>query len=656
MHREFRERLQYWLDTMFARGSVAQLALVLLFFALAVAFGMTAWFVGLFSPANQDVEGISRKVDDGGFWDTWWWSLKHLFDPSFFYTDQGATWPVIVISLAMTIMGMVIFATLIGFVSSSIDARLESLRKGNSSVKEDGHVLILGWSNKVGSVLNLLSQYRGGLKVVVLAPREVEEMQEQLRVEGAYDFGLKIILRSGYPSSFSELRRVAFHTAHSIIVLASRGDGRADADPDIEAIKTLLLLSSYTGWSGERPKMVGEIVQKERLEIARIAGQRAIPIVSSSQIISKVVVQCSRQANLSAVYAEIFSFAGSELYIQHFPQCAGLRFGDLVHAFSDAVPIGVSRRQGDGAGWRYVPVLNPGADHRVEEKEWLILMARNEHIDFQPGLPPPAVPPRGDPVAAARKLEKILLLGWNNSLYDILAEYDEYVNAGTRIVIASNHGEAEAVRRLAGFGRLAFSNIQLAFTRANTVMRGELEALEVGGFDCVVVLADESHGEADPDARTIMCLVLLNDILRQGASARRPQLVSEILDPHNRELIRRAQVNDIIVSPQVVSMLLAQISQQQMLTAVYDDLLSSGGVEIYLKPAANYVQLGQPVTFGALLSAALANGELALGVNIGREEADAQAAHGVDLNPPKDRSWMLEEGDRIVVLAQNLYD
>jgi ion channel POLLUX/CASTOR len=655
MYRELKERLQYWVDSVFARGSAAQLALVVLFFLLAMLFGMSAYFMGLFSPANKDIDGISRKMDNGGLWDTWWWSLKHLFDPSFFYQDQGATWPIIAVSLTSTILGMAIFATLIGFISSAIDTRLESLRKGNSSVKERDHILILGWSNKVASVLNLLAQYRERLKVVILAPRDVEQMQEALRVEGAYDHKMKIILRSGYPSSFSELRRVAFQQAHSVIVLSYRDESHEASDPDIEAIKTLLLLSSFPEWNGSRPKMVGEITQKEKLEVARIAGQGTIPIISSSQIISKVVVQCSRQPQLSTVYSEIFSFAGSEIYIRPFPECATRRFGDILHAFSDAVPIGVSRSAEKGDGYQYEPVLNPGADYLIAGDEWLILMARNENCAFQPELPVPALPPLGTAEVAEAKLENILVLGWNNSLYDILSEYDEYVSPGTRVKVVSNYDAPTAMRRLEEFGKLEFPNLKLEFRRGNTVMRDTLEALNVPRYDCVVMLADESNGEGDPDARTIMSLVLLQDILSHAPGERRPQLVSELLDPRNRELIARANVNDIIVSPQVVSMLLAQISQQQMLTAVYDDLLSARGVEIYLKPAEHYVPLGELVSFGGLLVAAQRRNEIALGVCIHADRRDPAKSHGVQLNPPKEQSWAFLTGDRVIVLAQNLY-
>jgi ion channel POLLUX/CASTOR len=187
-------------------------------------------------------------------------------------------------------------------------------------------------------------------------------------------------------------------------------------------------------------------------------------------------------------------------------------------------------------------------------------------------------------------------------------------------------------------------------------MRSGLASTEPQHFDCIVILADESHGEADPDARSIMSLILLQDILARAEGGKSPRLVSEILDPRNRELIARAQVTDIVVSPQIVSMLLTQISQQQMLESLYDILLSAGGVEIYLKPATHYVTAGSTVSFAALAAAAQNRGEIALGVSLASAGSDGESNNGVRLNPARDEIWTLTEVDRVIVLAENLYD
>jgi hypothetical protein len=651
MFKILRGHLRYRLDNLFSYGSAVQFALVIVLALAALAFGMTAYFLGLFSPENAAIEGIARKHDDGGFFDTLWWSIRLLFDPTAFYGIQGATWPILLIALVMTVLGMTVFATLIGFISSAIDARLAYLRKGHSSVFESGHILILGWNNMAASILEFISQSRSNAKVVILAPREIEEMQETLRVAGIYDRKIKVILRSGAPSNLVELQRVTFKAASSIIVLAHTDVTHADADPDIEVIKTLMLLSSFDGWKGAPPKIVGEIIQKEKLEIARIAGGHRIPIVSSSQIVSKVAVQCSRQANLSAVYAQLFSFEGSAIHIMPFPESAGMRFGEALHAFPNAVLLGISRRQQLDGHWHYLPELNPGDGHLIGADESLILLCTGSSVSYRVLAHLPSLAASIPAAHQTVPLERILILGWNSNIYDVLAEYNEYVRDGTTIDVVSDLDESAARARLAAFGASDFANLRLGFRKANTILRSALETIDPTSYNCIVVLADASHNEADPDARTIMALILLKDILAAVAPDARPQMVGEILNSSNRDLVARTGVTDIVVSPEIVSMLLTQVSQQQMLISVYDVLLSSGGVEIYLKPATRYVAAGTTVSFGQLTALVQRQQEIALGVLID----DGHETKEILLNPAKRQSWLLGENDRVIVLAQDLY-
>lgn len=651
MFKMLRSRLRYLLDNLFAQGSAAQFGLVIVLAVASLAFGMTAFFFGLFSPENADIDGIAQKHDGGGFLDTLWWAVQLLFDPTAFYGIQGATWPILIIGLIMTVLGMTVFATLIGFISSAIDARLAYLRKGHSSVFERGHILILGWNNMAAPIIEFLCVQRPKAKVVILAPREIEAMQDTLRMAGIYDRKIKVILRSGAPSSLIELQRVAFDCASSIIVLAHTDTEHLEADPDIEVIKTLMLLSSFNDWKGDPPKIASEIRQKEKLEIARIAGGHRIPIVSSSQIVSKVAVQCSRQAHLSAVYRELFSFEGSGIHIKPFPQCAGMRFGDALHAFPEAVLLGVSRRREIDGRWQYLPELNPGDDYRIGNDEWLILLCGGGEVACQVLANPPSVAAAIPAAHQAAPLERILILGWNSNIYDILAEYNEYVREGTTIDVLSNFDVADARDNLATYGSSDFSRLRLGFRRDNTILRSVLEAANPASYDCIMVLADSSYGEADPDARTIMSLILLKDILAAMAPHARPQMVGEILDPNNRDLVARTGVTDIVVSPEIVSMLLTQVSQQQMLISVYDVLLSSGNVEIYLKPATRYVASGTTLNFAELTALVQRRQEIALGVLLG----GACDHEKILLNPAKRQYWTLDEYDRVIVLAPDLY-
>ena len=61
---------------------------------------------------------------------------------------------------------------------------MESWKKGHSDVLETQHTLILGWSDKVLSLVDqicLANASEGGRPIVILAEREKEEMEDAFR-------------------------------------------------------------------------------------------------------------------------------------------------------------------------------------------------------------------------------------------------------------------------------------------------------------------------------------------------------------------------------------------------------------------------------------------------------------------------------------------
>ncbi|HET6628291.1 MAG TPA: hypothetical protein VFG91_00790 [Woeseiaceae bacterium] len=649
MLRELKAHFRYRLDDVFSRSSLSHFALLVLLSLVVVLIGMSAYFFGLFSPENADVSGIESKIDHG-LWDSLWWSLKHLIDPGFFEENYGATVPVAVISLLIAIMGMVIFGILIGFISTSMETRLAALKQGNSPVKETGHTLILGWSNKVVQILRLLGRTKSGSRVVILGRPEITEMQETLRAAGIPGPPLKLILRSGSSSNLLELKRVAFERASSIIVLAGWTRDADASGRDVEAIKTAMLLSSFP-WAETRPVLVAEVNRKQNADIARIAGRNQISVVSSSEIIGKIIVQAARQKGLSQVYSEILSADGNSIRVKHEPSCIGKRYGDIQFGFTQAIPIGISwRQEADGAA-RYAAGLNPEPDYAIDPDDQLVLLCAAEGTPYDA-----AARPHVSKIARTEKyrkapLNRILVLGFNDNVHDILREFDGHVAPGSHLHVVSGFDDEEVRRRLDRYATRSYRNIEISFSAGDTVSAGFLRSLEPAAYDCIITLADESNDD-DPDARSIMVLLLLGDILKSAPGGPRAHVVSEIHDPRDRDLVARTAAQEIIVSPEIVSMQLTQISQQPVLESIYRELLSAGGTEICLKPASRYVEPGAPCSFRDLQYSAQSMMETALGISLaGRPEG-----HGVILNPDRGETWRFGADDRVVVLAQEIYD
>lgn len=649
--RELRETLRYRIDNVFAGGTLAKVVLLLILVGAVLLVGMSAGIVGLFGKENEQVEGVYRDVDTG-FWDSLWWAAAHVLDPSYVLENYGATAPVLLISIIISIAGLVIFGLLVGLISSSIEDRIDTLRKGNSVVKESGHLLILGWSSKVIAILERFREHSDRMKIVILADHEVDDMRDALRAGLGRYTRHKIILRSGQPSRLHELHRVSFDEASSIILIAD--EKHASDAHDLDVIKTLMVVASFRDWKRGRPRITAEVTRKDNVDVATIAGDYGIPIVVSSEIVSRVLVQSARQPGLAHVYQELFSFDGPRLYIREAPECAGKAFANIIDGFPGAVPLGVTRNLVSGGRVQFVPQLNPPPDYVVAEGERLIMLSEDPQVRYSGGAAERR-PQTADRTRFANPMpERYAILGWNDSLFDVLPEFDKYLLQGSTVDVYARHDANTAQDLFAHRMRRPLSRIRMQYHHRPRIDRKSIHAMPLAQFNGVILLGSEDSSDDQGDASVISSLLVLREI-QQKHGARRPHVVAEVMNVDHAEAITLAAASDLVIGAEIGSMLLAQLSQQQMLHPIYEELLSAGGTEIYIKPAGRYVPLDRPTTFRDIQRAAMFNEEIALGLKIHAQSNDATAKYGLHLTPEKDAAWTLGAHDRVVVLASDLF-
>lgn len=265
--KELKARVRYLIDRAFAREFAGQLLLLFVLVVTVTLIGMTAVFFGLFSEENANISAIPSNVDKG-FWDSLWWSLNQVLRLRGMERMYGATSVVIAYAFFLSLMGLVVFSILISLINNTMRSRIEALRRGETPVLERHHVLVLGWNNKVFSVLRQLASLEPRIKVVILAPLEIKIVQEELRVAGLLREPITIILRSGIPSNRGELERVALDHASSIIILSD------EANRDL------------------------------------IGGLGVDDIVISSNVVSAQLAQIARQDALGPIYRELLSAGG----------------------------------------------------------------------------------------------------------------------------------------------------------------------------------------------------------------------------------------------------------------------------------------------------------------------------------------------------------
>ncbi len=627
------QRLRYAFDNTMSRGASALVAYLAL--AVLVLILLFAAAVKIFDL----VPGGGRHSFVGGVFTT----FEHAIDPGTIANDT-ARWPFLLAMLLVTIAGLFVASALIGVIATGLDTKLTELRKGRSLVLETGHTLILGWSETIFTILSELDQAKAEERnpsIVILAEDDRVEMEDRIRAKLGELANARVICRSGSPIDLADLDLVSPQTARAIIVLAPDPD--EDDEPDSQVIKCVLALTKATGHRHLDYHIVAEIQNPANLEAARlVAGNEAV-LVDKRETISRLIVQAARESGASVVYTELLDFEGDELYFREDPELVGRTFGEAVLAYEDCCVIGV-RRADDRLE------LNPPRDSRITEGDEVIAIAADE--DRLAAAPPAITGPEDGALAAAtpteRRPERTLVLGWNAQASAVVTELDKYMQPGSQITIAadSDRSEAELERDCTD---LAASEAR--FVRASPTERRQLEALDPGSYDQVIVLCSDELSVQRADARTLVTLLHLRDIAdRSGASF---SIVSELLDDRNRELAEVARVDDMIVSDRLISLMLAQISENRYLKRVFADLFAPEGSEVYLKPLGDYVNGAGEVSFATLCEAALRRGEVAIGYRVAAEARESSKAYGIRVNPAKSELLTPAPGDRAIVLAED---
>lgn len=189
----------------------------------------------------------------------------------------------------------------------------------------------------------------------------------------------------------------------------------------------------------------------------------------------------------------------------------------------------------------------------------------------------------------------------------------------------------------------------------------QLAELKPFEFDDIIILPQNLSidGNAERiDSETIVVLLLLRSMRKQikaEGGIVTTKIVTEVLDSNNQGLIHQAGVNDFIISNRLVSMLFAQISEEPEIQKVYDDLFQEDGSEIYVKPVELYFDsFPQQVTFADIMGLVQQRDEeVCIGVKQGAKVGNADENYGIKLIPFKDVEYELNEGDALVVVAED---
>ncbi len=640
------DRFRSSFDRFFSKGGWAiSTALLTCCVAVLLLLG------GLRVLINLVAEG---DLSHGGehFWATWL-QLMHLGG-----VDKAASsaWFNQAMGALASLLGLALIATWFAWVSALVKEKREDLKKGRGAVLEEDHTLILGLNVRTLEIIGELIEANASqpdAAIVVLSEEEKEEMDDLFHYALPDRASTRLITRSGPVSSPLFLKRMGVGQCRSVILLNTA----QPADPpevkiaaDDKVLKTILAILAAAG--DRPPPIIAQFFYARNRELALGISPKNILALDEEAILAKILAQTSRQPGLALVYSDLVGFMGHEVYFSTPPEwMQGKTFGEAAFHFQQSIPLGVRTLLGQ-------LLLNPSPERPLQEGEQLLILAEDDSsiVYFaEPQAKPSALPPPGQRQNPVRP-ERFLVLGWSHKSPVLIQEYAGYVAQQSQIDVAVSKKTPEIQQEFQEL-RQAYPSIHMTLSEVDPLSSGGLRSLRPEEYDNVILLAGEGGGAEEADAETISFLLRFRQYFQRleeaSGLAVTTQLISEVMNYENVEIIQQTGVQDVLISNQFVSKIMAQLSEEPAVNQVYEELFRAEGSEIYLKPAWLYfAEAPLEVSFAEMVGAAQRRGEVCFGFRVQAEARSKEKNYGFYLLAKKGQKVCLTPEDRLLVLAE----
>jgi len=607
----------------------------------------SAWFIVLFLTLTVVVNFLVSFVvtlikthDKGPFFSTltqeWWYTTNLTFFDGF---GPSHFWGRVFVPITL-IFFYAIPSIIFSFVNNLLMRFQENMRRGKSPISNSGHTLILGWSERIFSIigeLDIANANQKGAVIAIFSSLGAVDMDDTLKSRLGEIKHTKLITRHGDPTNIYDLRRANVSGARNIIILDE------ESDSDASVISTILAIQAIDPTS--QVPIVAEMDSDLYSEAMRSSSDRSISFVRSEQIITRVTVQSARSAGMTPVLLDLLDFDGDEMYFSEVKELAGKTYGDALTAFHKASVMGLVRNDGE-------IVINPPARDVIGNGDKIIAIAADDdqitfsgfNVDFDSLK----VLREDRALLATGEPQNVLFIGWSNMGEEIISEITPYLPAGSHIEIIADP-------KLVDFSITAtgvYPGVTVNISEAPQSLSKLTEYLIARKYDKAIVLAYRgSVALNDADARTLATLLLLNRFYSQSEDATKPpRIIAEILNSVNLELTEVASADDLVVSDNLAALLIAQLSENPDLLPIFEELFDKEGSPININSIDRYVEVGTSISFAELVARAASFGESAIGYRMDADHRE-DATAGVRLNPEKSSIFVTSPGDGLIVIG-----
>lgn len=367
-----------------------------------------------------------------------------------------------------------------------------------------------------------------------------------------------------------------------------------------------------------------------------------------------------------------------EFYLSLAPQFVGKTFGEAWRMLPQATLCGLGHADG-------TVELSPSDDTVIAPDDEVVLLAESSVVKIS--QPDEAVIPRpGSEAEYMRSLRKnsrekplnLLFAGFGDETPIAVELVTEMAPLGSVVTILAENIPPDDMRSLR-----STKNCKLKVMKGVPTSHRDLVAAKVQDMDTIIIMPKHTVDPAEADS-SVLATVLQTDAIcnetnvwgdqlgkvkgkgrmrgKGGKRLKAPHVVAMLNTDSARAVLERMTMTgasagdyrpDIVMSDDIIGGALLQVAANPKLAGLFDALLETEGREVYMRDADFFGgedtrgEDGEAVTWGTICERARMRNELALGI--------LRASGEVSLSPAKAEEFVIEEGDRIIVLAEDFY-